>query len=300
MSPSSVDVVEHPSDQHAALRDRIDAVLGAAADHPWMPANLRESVRYALLGPGKRLRPVLVMHSCEAVGGDLALAEPAAAAVEMIHAFSLVHDDLPALDDDDLRRGRPTAHIRFGEALALLAGDGLMSVAFQTLAEGVDDDRLLAELIRELAGSTTAMIAGQVLDTLGGFPPSLSEDEQLRLVHRNKTGALLRACCRMGALCARGDDASVDAMSRYGEAIGLMFQIVDDLLDVEQSAEHIGKQVNKDAAAGKLTFPVVLGVEASRAEVERLRRAALSAIERFGERGAALVGITEYLATRTR
>ena len=209
-------------------------------DHRTLPANLRDAIEYAALAPGKRLRPALTILSCQAAGGDRADALPAAAAIELIHNFSLVHDDLPAMDDDDLRRGRPTLHIHTDEAMAILAGDALQSLAFEMLLQG-DDAGLAAALCRELATSTTDMIAGQVYDTLGGFEPDLSDEQRLHMIHRHKTGALLRASCRLGAMAARADGSTFDALTHYGEQIGLMFQIVDDVLDVTQSTEHLGK-----------------------------------------------------------
>lgn len=274
-----------------------------------LPENLRAAIEYALLLGGKRLRPILAVHSCACLGGEPAHAFPAAGAVEMIHAFSLVHDDLPALDNDDLRRGRPTAHVQFGEAMAVLAGDGLMSLAFQLLAERCPSGALAGILARELATGTTAMIAGQVLDTLGGFPDRASDRERLRLVHSQKTGALITRACRMGAMCAfpldeagrpRLDTGALDAITVYAEAIGLMFQIVDDLLDVEQSPEHTGKRTAKDENAGKLTYPGVLGVEESRRQIERLRLSARNALARFGSRAEPLVELCDYMAVRTR
>ena len=230
---------------------------------------------------------------------------PGAASVEMIHAFSLVHDDLPALDNDDLRRGRPTTHVEHGEAMAILAGDLLTSLAFQVLGDRIGDERLVGMLTREVAIGTTGMIAGQVYDTLPSFGTNLTARQRLELIHRNKTGALLRASCRVGAISGlwgtgRVDESVLGAITTYGEAIGLMFQIVDDLLDVEQTAEHIGKRTGKDQEAGKLTYPGVMGVEASRQEIRRLREVAMSAIKQFGGRATPLAELCEYLAVRTR
>jgi geranylgeranyl pyrophosphate synthase len=275
-----------------------------------LPANLLEAASYSLLGGGKRLRPLLVLHSCAACGVNPAHAVPAAAAVEMIHAFSLVHDDLPALDNDSMRRGRPTLHVAHGHAMAILAGDGLMSAAFQVLGEDHTDPALAGRLCLELADGTTRMIAGQVLDTLGGFPEAQPAPDRLRAVHANKTGALIRASCRMGAMVAlanpqRSAAAAIEsrglhALSRYGEDIGLMFQIVDDLIDVEQTAEHTGKRTGKDQDAGKLTYPGVFGVPRCREEVERLRAAAQRELDLFGPAAEALRRICDYMAVRTK
>lgn len=265
-----------------------------------LPENLLRATEYALLGGGKRLRPILAMQCSRATGAPTETALPSAAAVEMIHAFSLVHDDLPALDNDDLRRGLPTVHKKFGDAMAVLVGDGLMSMAFQVLCDQ-HDEQVAGRLCRELAQGSTAMIAGQVLDTLGGFKPGLSDRARLEQVHLNKTGALIRASCRMGAIAGAPADARALAdLTRYGEAIGLMFQIVDDLIDVQQSAAHTGKRTGKDRDAGKLTYPGVIGVEEARREVARLRAEARESLARFGERASALVELCDYLAVRTK
>ncbi len=264
------------------------------------PDALLEALRYAVLGGGKRIRPVLTLMAAEAAGGKRSDAAAAAAAVELIHAFSLVHDDLPAMDDDDLRRGRPTLHVHAGEAMAILAGDMLMSLSFEWITESPADGGTTSLLVRELASATGSMIAGQVYDTLGGFPPGHTAHQKLDLIHRNKTEALIRAACRMGAICGRAAPPVLDAIGAYGEAVGLMFQVVDDLLDVTQTAEHIGKATGKDTNAGKLTFPAVHGTAASIAAVERLRREAHAALTPLGPRGAALLELCDYMAVRTR
>ena len=279
---------------------RVEAFMGEYLDQCGLAPNLTEAVRYALLGGGKRLRPLLAVHCSLGAGGEVEDCLPAAASVEMIHAFSLIHDDLPALDDDDLRRGRPTLHKAHGEALAILAGDALMSLAFQVIAERIADPGLVGRLVREIGVGTTNMIVGQVYDTVGGFEAGLGEAERLRLIHANKTGALIRVACRMGALCAGAEGQSLEAAGRYGTSVGLMFQIVDDLLDIEQTTEHTGKRTSKDSDAGKVTYPGVLGVEESRREIERLLAGAREAAGRLRGGGAALVRIAEFLAVRTR
>jgi geranylgeranyl pyrophosphate synthase len=263
---------------------------------------LRDAIRYALLGGGKRLRPVLAWHCCAAAGGRGEQSLPAGAAVELVHAFSLVHDDLPAMDDDDLRRGRPTLHIHAGEAMAILAGDAMMAMAFDVLARRASSPAQASALSRELSAATTGMIAGQVYDTLGGFDPGLSDRQRLELVHRNKTGALIRAACRMGALGAtpgaRDPSAVFGAITAYGEAVGLMFQIGDDLLDAEGTPEQTGKRTRKDRDAGKLTYPAVLGVAGSRREVDRLSGAAAAAVAPLGPASSPLVELAQMMAER--
>lgn len=256
-------------------------------------------MRYAVLDGGKRLRPLLVWHVCEAAGGDPRTALPAAAAVELVHAFSLVHDDLPAMDDDDLRRGKPTLHVHAGEAMAILAGDALFSLAYDALARGYADPCLARDLIVELARGSAGMISGQVFDSLPDADHRPEGIEALERIHRNKTGALIRAACRMGARCSANPEA-IEPAGAFGDALGLMFQAVDDLIDVEQPAEHTGKRTGKDAELGKLTYPSLLGIESTRDTIERLRRSALDSGGRIGGNPAALVAITEYLAARDR
>jgi len=297
-SRSAVPKPELPPDLvHSACV--VDTALEGLIDCLELPANLVEAIRHGVVGGGKRTRPALVLRCCEAVGGDQEAALPAAMAIELVHCFSLVHDDLPAMDDDDLRRGRPTVHVAYGEAMAILAGDAMMSLAFELL--GRDAPRAAAQpLVRELSEATTAMIAGQVYDTLGGFADGADDAERLDMIHRNKTGALLRASCRMGAICGQASAAELDALTRYGDAIGLMFQIVDDLLDVEQTAEHTGKRTGKDVGAGKMTWPAVSGAEASREMVERLRLQGREAIESLAEAASPLRALCDFLAIRTK
>lgn len=300
--PTSRNVIEaHVRALVAELAALVEDEIASVIDEACQSLIMREGARYAALGGGKRLRPALTLMCARAVGGTDSAALPAAAAVELVHAFSLVHDDLPCMDDDDLRRGRPTLHVHAGEAAALLAGDAMLNAAYWTLARRVTDPTKCASLIAELADASARMIDGQTLDSLGGFDADLSDSEaRLRLVHRWKTGALLRAACRMGAISAGADQAEIDAVTKYAEAVGLMFQVVDDLIDVEQSTEQAGKRTGKDADAGKLTFPGVLGVEASRAEVAKLLEASLAALEPLGSSGGDLADVARVLASRTR
>jgi geranylgeranyl diphosphate synthase type II len=299
-------VGEAPPESLTRPLPTIEAYFARCIDEAGMPGSLADGVRYSFLGPGKRLRPLLSWHACAALGpagnaasaGEPAL--PAAAAVELVHCFSLVHDDLPGLDNDDLRRGRPTLHKATSEAMAILAGDAMLTLAFSVLTRTITAPGLASALVNELSAATGAMIAGQVHDTLGGFPEGLDEPAKLRLIHTNKTGALIRASIRMGALCAHPLPSALSALSRYADAVGLMFQIVDDLLDVTQTTEHLGKKAGKDQCAGKLTYPGVLGVENSRNEVARLRVEAIAAIAPLGPQAGALRDLAEYLAVRSR
>jgi geranylgeranyl diphosphate synthase type II len=283
-----------------AVIGEIDEFLAAQLRARGMPENLESAICYSTLGGGKRLRPALVLLCCQAVGGQRADALGPAAAIELIHNFSLVHDDLPAMDDDELRRGRPTLHVHAGEAMAILAGDAMISIAFEFIAESPLSPESIVGLTRELASATTAMVNGQVYDTLGGFPAGIGAEEKLKLVDRNKTAALLRAACRMGGVCGSAGNQSMEALTGYGEAIGLMFQVVDDLLDVTQSAEHIGKATGKDIQAGKVTWPGVLGVDASRTAVQRLRDQALQSLAPLGPAADPLRELCDDMAVRTK
>ena len=265
-----------------------------------LPANLRQAIGYALLGGGKRLRPTLVVRACEAVGGQGDAAMAPAAAIEMVHCFSLVHDDLPAMDDDDLRRGRPTLHRHTSEAMAILAGDAMLGLAFELLADRLRPADLVGPVTLELATATNQMIAGQVYDTLGGSDAAVEPVEQLKTIHRHKTGALIRCSGRMGALCGGADPTQLDAVTRYMEAVGLMFQIVDDLLDVTQTTEHLGKAANKDAEKGKLTYPGLLGIQQSRQEVVKLQEQAHLALAPLGGQADRLHELCDYLAVRQK
>jgi geranylgeranyl diphosphate synthase type II len=265
-----------------------------------MPDNLQQAVLYALMGGGKRVRPTLAVRCCEAVGGAPEQAMPAAAAIEMVHAFSLVHDDLPAMDDDDLRRGRPTLHRHASEAMAILAGDMLLGLAFEVLATRLKEATLVSAATRELATATNDMIIGQVCDTLPCWDDAVEPVERLEVIHRHKTAALLRAACRLGAICGGASAANLDALTQYADAMGLMFQVVDDLLDVTQSTEQLGKTAGKDVEQDKLTYPAVLGVEASKQEVERLRITAIAALEPLGDKAEPLVAFAQSMAIRTK
>jgi geranylgeranyl diphosphate synthase type II len=261
------------------------------------PPKLLEAIEYSLLAGGKRLRPALVLECASACDGVASAAVAAAGAVELIHTFSLVHDDLPAMDDDDLRRGRPTNHKVFGEAMAILAGDAMVALAFEALAADADS-ALVPALIAELARATGSlgMIGGQVLD-IEGENTRLSLDP-LRQLHRMKTGALLTASCRMGAIAAGATPTQVEALTRYGQHLGLAFQIVDDVLDVTSTPEQLGKATGKDAGRGKNTYPALLGLERSREEAEHQLAAASAAVAGFGSAASGLQSFALFVAGR--
>ena len=258
-------------------------------------------MRYAVLGGGKRLRPLLVYASAHALGEDGSQLDAAACAVELIHAYSLVHDDLPAMDDDALRRGRPTCHIVFGEAMAILAGDALQALAFELLADDptqrIDANTGMA-MLRALGRACGAegMAGGQALDLAAvGHPLTLTELEHM---HACKTGALIRASVQLGALASGADATTRDALDRYAAAVGLAFQVRDDILDVEGESAVIGKTAGKDAAADKPTFPSIIGLDTSRARLAELTDAALAAIAPLGARGSLLAELARYAAQR--
>ena len=280
--------------------DALDASLRAFLASRSMPMALKDAVAYALFGGGKRVRPLLCLRACEVLGGDLERALPGAGAIELIHTFSLVHDDLPAMDDDDLRRGRPTLHKHTTEAMAVLAGDAMTALAFELIAECVADAAVSQRLSHELSSATNAMIAGQVYDTMGGQDPSLEPIDKLRLTHRSKTGALLRASVRMGAVSGGGSEEQIASLSGYADALGLMFQAVDDLLDVTQTTDKMGKATGKDAEQGKLTYPGLLGVEGTQQEVETLRQQAIDALLSFDRKADPLRAMADQLAKRQR
>jgi geranylgeranyl diphosphate synthase, type II len=300
MNRAMAETPSRPGPDVAELQAAVEDWMRAWLDRRPLPENLRQAVGYALLSPGKRMRPVLVLRSCEAVGGQASDAIVPAAGIEMIHAFSLVHDDLPAMDDDDLRRGRPTLHKHAGEAMAILAGDALLGLAVEAVLEGVEPKATAALVCHELISGCNDMIAGQTYDTLPDFADSVEPIDRLRTTHRNKTGALIRAACRAGAICGGASPAALTAITCYAEAVGLMFQIVDDLLDVTETTEHLGKAAGKDAGRSKLTYPALLGVPASRSEVSRLRDEALNALGPLGPRAVHLRELCEYLVVRTR
>ncbi len=296
-----------PATLRAALEERgrlIDAALDAALppEAAW-PATIHRATRYSLFAGGKRIRPVLVLAAAEAVGGMREEVLPLACAVEMIHTYSLIHDDLPAMDNDDLRRGRPTCHKVFGEAIAILAGDALLTRAFHLLAElpagaseAVVRRRLAATAILGEACGTLGLVGGQVMDleSEGKKIPA----EALERLHRAKTGALLAACVRGGAVLGGATPEALERLTAYASAIGLVFQIVDDILDVTQSADQLGKTAGKDVAAHKATYVSLHGLERARAMAAELLSQAEAAVAPFGARGALLAGLARLIVER--
>jgi geranylgeranyl diphosphate synthase type II len=264
------------------------------------PASIHQAMRYSLFAGGKRIRPILAIAAARAVSDSPNGIENAAATLELIHTYSLIHDDLPALDNDDLRRGRPTCHKVFGEAMAILAGDSLLTLAFEVLSRlpYIDAERKI-RLVEELArasGTVGGMIGGQVHDIEGEKQAPTAS--LLESIHRAKTGALLRASLRMGAIYAGATHSELSALSEFGERVGLAFQIIDDVLDVEESSEKLGKTAGKDAAQQKITFPAVYGLERSRQMAEEERLAAHTALHSFDDRAGRLRQIADFIVQR--
>ena len=263
------------------------------------PETIHRAMRYSLFAGGKRIRPILCIEAARAVADDCAGVVAAACALELIHTYSLIHDDLPALDNDDYRRGKPTNHKVFGDAMAILAGDSLLTLAFQVLAQLDAPAERRARLAAELSvasGTVGGMLGGQVADLEGeGKPP---DAQLLETIHRAKTGALLRASLRMGAIYAGADERQHDSLSCYGEHVGLAFQIVDDILDVEESSDALGKTAGKDAAQHKITFPAVYGLETSRRMAQDECRRAHEVLAAFGERAERLHELADLIVQR--
>src|SRR5712671_2825702 len=264
------------------------------------PATLHRAMRYSLFASGKRLRPILCLAASEACGGKIGNALPLACALECIHTYSLVHDDLPSMDDDDFRRGRPTCHKIFGDGIAILAGDALLTIAFEIVSNAKPTSRydtsiLLCEIA--VAAGSQKLIAGQVAD-LEAEGRNVKRD-QLQFIHENKTAAILRSSVRLGAMSANADARKLSAITRFGQLLGLAFQIIDDILDVTQTSEILGKSAGKDVAAKKATYPAVIGLQKSRAEARRLTREAQNALSIFSNRNAeALHALANYLLER--
>jgi geranylgeranyl diphosphate synthase type II len=291
-----MDLKNHLTVRTALIDRALDRFLPRAKIKP---ATIHKAMRYSLFAGGKRLRPALTLAAAEACGGDASRALPAACAVECIHTYSLIHDDLPCMDDDDLRRGRPTSHKVFGEGIAVLAGDALLTVAFEILAQAQETSRYkMPALIRELslAAGSQWLIGGQVAD-LEGEGKKIGGAE-LKYIHRCKTAALLTASIRLGAMSANASPARLQNLTDFGQSLGLAFQVIDDILDVTQTTEKLGKTAGKDVAATKATYPAIFGLERSREEAHRLTHAARVALKPFGKKAGTLLAFADYLLMR--
>ncbi len=283
---------------------RVDAALDSYLPKECeLPHSLHKAMRYSIFAGGKRVRPILMLAACEAVGGDTAQAIPAACAMEMIHTYSLIHDDLPAMDDDDYRRGNPTNHKVFGEAIAILAGDALLTEAFKLISS----PRFAAEVppaarlavIHEIAtcAGSYGMVGGQVVDMESEGKPDI-DLPTVQYIHTHKTGALLKASVVAGALVGGADKPKLTAITRYGEAAGLAFQIADDILDIEGTTEEIGKDAGSDEARGKATYPAVMGLSEAKQEAQAMMDEAMRALEIFGSEADRLREIAMYIVKR--
>lgn len=285
----------------AKLRPMIETALdGYTRFGEDCPANLREAIRYSLLAPGKRLRPILALLAAEACGGQIEKALPAACAVEMVHAYSLIHDDLPAMDDDDLRRGRPTCHKAFGEATAILAGDALLALAFEVLAKHIHPPAvagLCCAALAEAAGACN-LVGGQADDMAG--QTVAGGLTRLESIDRRKTGALILVSLRLGGMAVSADANQLSILSEYGRKVGLAFQVIDDLLDVRSNEQVMGKRVAKDAEQGKLTFPGVMGIDQSAQYAGELIQKACESLGPLGDRAAGLDALARYVLDRNK
>lgn len=287
---------DYLADRAALVDAAMDAYLPEEKERP---STIHAAMRYAVFAGGKRLRPVLCLAAAEACGGNSADALAPACALELMHTYSLVHDDLPAMDDDDLRRGRPTCHKVYGEGMAVLCGDALLTEAFLVLSRTPATARYsVRDYVGELAetGGSRKLIGGQVMD-LEGEGEKLTKRQLVR-IHEAKTAALLTCSLRLGAMTANATPAKLAALTDFGHNLGLAFQVIDDILDVTQSTEILGKTAGKDAAVEKATYPAVIGLAASRREAARLTRAAMDALKPLGKRGARLAEIASYLLKR--
>ncbi len=296
MAPGTKNLKSYVADR----QKRIDRALdGFLPKEKTRPATIHKAMRYSLFAGGKRLRPILTLAAAEACGGKIERAMPLACAIECIHTYSLVHDDLPSMDNDDFRRGRPTCHKVFGDGIAVLAGDALLTIAFEIVsharpARGYDMSTLLREVA--VAAGSRKLIAGQVADLEAEGRTTSRED--LRFIHENKTSAILTASVCLGAMSANATAKELGAITKFGRNLGLAFQVIDDILDVTQTTEKLGKSAGKDIAAKKATYPSVIGLEESRAEARRLTRHADRALDLFGTKAARLRELADYLLER--
>jgi geranylgeranyl diphosphate synthase type II len=297
-APARRDLATRMAERRASVDGALDRWLPPATEPP---STIHEAMRYSVFAGGKRLRPLLALFGCEAVGGTADDAMPGAVALELIHTYSLVHDDLPAMDDDDFRRGRPTCHKVSGDAIAILAGDALLTHAFHVLADQVAAGvpaprrlRMVAEIA--VAAGSVGMVGGQTMDIQA--EGKTLDPATLLTLHSKKTGALLRVSLRVGGLAGGADEAALGHLTRYGERLGLAFQIVDDILDIEGNSAEMGKTAGSDLRKHKATYPAVFGLEASRREATRLLDEARDAVRPFGKTGAMLVALAEFVGQR--
>lgn len=296
LGSTDFDLVAYLANYKAKVEAALDASLVIA-----QPPTVYESMRYSLLAGGKRLRPILCLATCELLGGTVEMAMPTACALEMIHTMSLIHDDLPAMDNDDYRRGKLTNHKVYGDDIAILAGDALLSYAFEFIARqttGVDPQHVLA-VIAHLGRAVGAegLVGGQVVDLQSEGKPDVTL-ETLEFIHTHKTGALLEACVVCGAMVAGATNSERDRLSKFAQNIGLAFQIIDDILDITATPEELGKTAGKDIAAQKATYPSLLGLEASKQRADTLIAEAIAQLEPWGDSATPLKALAHFITAR--
>ncbi|MEM9904175.1 MAG: geranylgeranyl diphosphate synthase CrtE [Cyanobacteria bacterium P01_D01_bin.44] len=294
---ATFDLQTYLSSRQAQVETALDQSLTVA-----YPEQIYEAMRYSLLAGGKRLRPILCLASCELVGGKTEIAMPTACALEMVHTMSLIHDDLPSMDNDDYRRGKLTNHKVYGEDVAILAGDALLAYAFEFIARETQNvpAKQVLEVIRRLgkAFGTTGLVGGQIVDLASEGKSDVSL-ETLNFIHRHKTAALLEVAVVSGAVLAGADETAVGQLTRYAQHIGLAFQIVDDVLDIISTPEELGKSVGKDIAAQKVTYPSLWGIDESKRQAQQLIQSAKDELTSFGELKQPLVAIADFITART-
>lgn len=294
---SSFDLSVYLAERAAAVEAALDSAVPVT-----YPEKIYEAMRYSLLAGGKRLRPILCLATCELLGGTVEMAMPTACALEMSHTMSLIHDDLPAMDNDDYRRGKLTNHKVYGEDIAILAGDGLLAYAFEFIAtqtQNVPPQQVLQVVARlGRAVGAAELVGGQVVDLESEGVADVSE-ETLNFIHTHKTGALLEACVVCGAILAGAETTDLQRLSRYAQNIGLAFQIVDDILDITATQEELGKTAGKDVQAGKVTYPSLWGIEESKRRAKQLVEAAKAELAIFGEKAQPLLAIADFITNRT-
>ena len=295
------------NDFNTLLQKKAEAVNQALqqllAEHTEINSDLKKAIEYTLFAPGKRIRSALVLFCCELVSGKINRnAEVAAAAIEMVHTYSLIHDDLPAMDDDDFRRGQQTCHKAFDEATAILTGDALLTLAFEILANEIDVPATAVQLVRELAEAAgpAGMIAGQMADLKAPFKQTQATKKDIQTIHINKTAKMFQCAAGMGAVCGGAQESQLESLSEYGLKIGLGFQIADDILDVCASSEQLGKTAGKDAKADKCTYPSVVGIEKSKQLAKQIADEAVALLAPFGRKADTLRQLTVALLKRTK
>lgn len=295
-TPTAFDLAAYLAERQPLVETALDKSVS-----PGYPETIYDAMRYSLLAGGKRLRPILCLASCEMMGGKIEVAMPMACALEMIHTMSLIHDDLPAMDNDDYRRGKLTNHKVYGEDIAILAGDGLLAYAFEYIAiqtQGVSADRVL-KAIANLANAVGAggLVGGQVVDLESEGKPDITA-ETLTYIHNHKTGALLKACVVCGAMLAGANDAEIEKLGKFAHNIGLAFQIIDDILDITATQAELGKTAGKDLQAQKATYPKLWGLEASKQQADLLVAEAKAILAEFGDRSQPLQALADYITAR--